>query len=183
MHVSAAASSTAALGNWRKKEKSCPINVRLKLAWNLQIKHSSLSGSKNALTHEILWTQEKGINVNCLMRNFDPYEHRSEGWNTTCITWFCDMEQRWVKKERFISSPQCTKKLYNIESENHSLLSDITKNGLIHETLSTSQEKGIAILLLSSEKFNPCEHPPEQWTIGCVTTYWEPQRLVYIERS
>ena len=42
-------------------------------------KHSLLSGSKNALTHEILWTQEKGINVNCLMRNFDPYEHRSEG--------------------------------------------------------------------------------------------------------
>lgn len=41
-------------------------------------KHLLLSGSKNALTHEILWTQEKGINVNCLMGNFDPYKRRSE---------------------------------------------------------------------------------------------------------
>jgi hypothetical protein len=46
------------------------------------------------------------------------------------------------------------------EAENHSLLSDMTKNGLTQETLSTSQEKGIGYCL--SEKFNPYEHPPEQ---------------------
>ena len=51
-----------------------------------------------------------------------------------------------VKEGKIYTIPQCTKKLYGIESESNSLLSGMTKNGLTHVTLLTSQEKGITIV-------------------------------------
>lgn len=60
-------------------------------------KHSLLTGSKNAMTHEILWTQEKEINVNCLMRNLIwPLwtSIRSAHEIPHVSLWFCTSE-RW----------------------------------------------------------------------------------------